>query len=186
MKVSSVIHDVEERMKKTKEVIIREFALVRSGHASSSLVEEIKVDCYGSSMPMKQLATISTPEPCLIVIHPWDVSILADIEKAILKSGLGLNPTDDGKFVRINIPHLTTDRREELVKMAGKMVEDGRISLRTTRREAKDFLKEAEKRSEIPEDERFRLQDEIQKITDKYNKEVDKLLQDKEKEIREG
>lgn len=186
MKISSVIHDVEERMKKTKEVIVREFTVVRSGQASSSFVEGIKVDCYGSAMPLKQLATISTPEPHLIVIHPWDVSILPEIEKAILKSDLGLNPTDDGKFVRISIPHLTTERREELVKIIGKMVEEGRISLRTTRREAKDFLKEAEKNGEIPEDERFRLQDEIQKITDRYNKEVDTLLEEKEKEIREG
>ena len=186
MKVSSIIHDTEEKMKKTKEAILREFSAIRTGRASPGLVEAIKIDYYGSPTHLKQLATISTPEPRLIVIHPWDISVLPEIEKAILKSNLGFNPTNDGKFIRISIPHLTTERREELVKVVGRMAEEGRVSLRATRREANEFLKEAEKKGEIPEDERFRLQEEIQKLTDRYNKEIDNLLEDKEKEIREG
>lgn len=186
MKVSSIIHDTEEKMKKTKEAILREFSAVRTGRASPGLVEEIKIDYYGSPAHLKQLATISTPEPRLIVIHPWDAKVLPEIEKAILKSDLGFNPTNDGKFIRISIPHLTTERREELVKVVGRMTEEGRVSLRTTRREANEFLKEAEKKGEIPEDERFRLQEEIQKLTDRYIKEIDSLLEDKEREIREG
>lgn len=186
MRVLSIIRDTEERMKKTKEAMVREFSAVRSGRASPGLVEAIKIDYYGSPTPLKQLATISTPEPRLIVIHPWDASVLPEIEKAILKSDLGLNPTNDGKFIRISIPHLTVERREELVKIVGRLGEEGRVSLRTARREANEFLKEAEKKGEIPEDERFRLQEEIQKLTDRYTEEIDKLLEDKEKEIQEG
>lgn len=186
MNVTSILHDSETKMKKTKEAMLKEFSAVRGGRASPSLVEAIKVEYYGNPTPLKQLATISTPEPRLIVIHPWDPSALAEIEKAILKSDLGFNPTNDGKFIRISIPHLTNERKEELVKIAARIAEEGRVSLRATRHEAKDFLKEAEKKGEIPEDERFRLQEEIQKLTDKYIKDIDELLENKEKEITEG
>lgn len=186
MDVTSIIHDSEAKMRKTKEAMLKGLSVVRGGRASPNLVEAIKVEYYGNPTSLKQLATISTPEPRLIVIHPWDPSALAEIEKAILKSDLGFNPTNDGKFIRISIPHLTNERREELVKIAARVAEEGRVSLRTARHEANDFLKEAEKKGEIPEDERFRLQEEIQKLTDKYNKEINEFLEDKEKEIREG
>lgn len=186
MDVNTILRDSEGRMKKTKDAIVKEFSAVSGGRASPGLVEAVKVEYYGTSTPLKQLATISTPEPRLIVIHPWDPSALAEVEKAILQSDLGFNPSNDGKFIRINIPHLTDERRNEIIKIASRVAEEGKVSLRTVRHEANDLLKEAEKRGEIPEDERFRLQEKIQKLTDKYNKEIDKILEDKEEEITEG
>ena len=184
MKVKEILHDTEEKMKRAVEAMMREFLEVRTGRASPSLVEGIRVEYYGTPTPLKQLATISTPDARLIVIQPWDISILAEVEKAILRSDLGITPTNDGKLIRISIPQLSKERREELAKLVKKMAEDGRISIRTIRRDAVEAARNLEKGSVITEDDRFRAQDEIQKLTDKYIKEIDNLLVAKEKEIQ--
>lgn len=180
-----ILRDVEQKMKKTLEATEREFSTIRTGRAHSSLVEGLKIDCYDTSMPLKQLASISTPEPRLIVIQPWDRSVLGDIEKAILTSDLGITPTNDGKLIRISIPSLTKERRDELAKVVKKISEEGKISLRTARRVANDEIDKLEKDKVINEDEKFKYRDDIQKFTDKYTKEIDDHLAAKEKEIQE-
>jgi len=150
-----------------------------------SLVEGIKADCYGTSMTVKQLASISTPGPRLIVIQPWDHSIIGDIEKAILASDLGITPNNDGKTIRINIPQLTEERREELKKIVRKIVEEGRVSLRTARRVANEDIEKLEKDKLITEDDKFKYKGEIQKLIEKYTKEIETQLTNKEKEIQE-
>ena len=177
--------DVENKMKKTVEATEREFSTIRTGRAHTSLVEGIKVNCYDTSMPLKQLAGISTPEPRLIVIQPWDRSILGDIEKAILTSELGITPNNDGKVIRISIPSLTKERRDELARVLKKIAEDGKISLRTARRTANEHIDKLQKDKLITEDEKFKSKDEIQKLIDKYSKEIDKHLANKEKEIQD-
>ncbi len=183
MKVKEILHDTEEKMKRAVEAMMREFLEVRTGRASPSLVEGIRVDYFGTPTPLKQLATISTPDARLIVIQPWDISILAEVEKAILRSDLGITPTNDGKLIRISIPQLSKERREELAKLVKKMAEDGRISIRTIRRDAVEAARNLEKGSVITEDDRFRAQDEIQKLTDKYIERIDQILKDKEEEL---
>jgi len=180
-----VLRDVEHKMKKTLEATEREFSTIRTGRATSSLVEGIKVDCYGTSMPIKQLAGISTPEPRLIVIQPWDKSIIGDMEKAIMSSELGITPNNDGKVMRISIPQLTQERRDELAKVLKKIAEEGKISLRTARRVANDEIDKLEKEKTITEDDKFKHKDAIQKLIDKYSKDIDKHLESKEKEIHE-
>lgn len=183
--LKDVMRDTEEKMKKTLEVVSREFTTVRTGRASPALVDGIKVDYYGTPTPLKSLASISTPDPKLIVIQPWDASVAGEIEKAILKSELGVTPINDGKVIRIQIPDLSKERRVELVKLVKKMAEDGRISLRTARHASIEHLKKLEKDKLIAEDERFKGQDDIQKITDKYIVKIDEALAAKEKEITE-
>lgn len=180
-----VLKDVEHKMKKTIEATEREFSTIRTGRARSSLVEGIKVDCYGTSMPIKQLASISTPEPRLIVIQPWDKSILGDIERAIFASELGITPNNDGKIIRIGVPQLTKERRDELAKVLKKIAEEGKISLRTARRVANEEIEKLEKDKIISEDEKFKRKDEIQKLIEKHSKEIEDLLTNKEKEIQE-
>lgn len=175
----------EEKMQKTVEVTRREYATIRTGRASAGLVEGIKVDYYGTPTPLKQIASILTPEARLIVIQPWDPNAMEAIEKAIFSSNLGITPNNDGKVIRLSIPPLTQERREELDKVIKKLAEDGRVSIRSIRRDANDQLKKLEKDKKVPEDMRFKSQDEIQKLTDKYIAEIDKLLSDKEKEILE-
>ncbi|OGW74787.1 MAG: ribosome recycling factor [Omnitrophica bacterium RBG_13_46_9] len=172
-------------MKKTVEATEREFSTIRTGRAHSSLVEGIKVECYGTSMPIKQLASVSTPEPRLIVIQPWDNSILGDVEKSILTSELGITPNNDGKVIRISVPPLTKERRDELAKVLKKITEEGKISLRTARRVGNDEIDRLEKDKIITEDDKFKYKGEIQKLIDKYSKEVDDHLANKEKEIQE-
>ena len=186
MAIKDVLHETEEKMKKTAQAVKREFAEVRTGRASPSLVEGILVDYYGTKTAIKQLATISTPEVRLVVIHPWDTSIIAQVEKAILQSRLGLTPNNDGKVIRITIPHLTDERREELDKIVKRVAENGRVSLRTARRDANETLKQLEKNKEIAEDDRFKSQDEVQKLIDRYTVQIDQTLEAKEKEIQEG
>ena len=180
-----VLKDIEQKMKKTVESTEREFSTIRTGRAQSSLVEGIKVNCYDTSMPLKQLSSISTPEPRLIVIQPWDKSIMGDVEKAILSSELGITPTNDGKVIRISIPSLTKERRDELSKVLKKIAEEGKISLRTARRVGNEEIDKLEKDKLITEDDKFKHKDAIQKLIDKYSEDIDKHLANKEKEIQE-
>jgi len=177
------LHDIEELMKKTIDATSREFAEIRTGRANPKLVEGIKVECYGSTMTLLQVASISVPEPRLIAIHPWDPSNIVAIERAILKSELGINPVNDGKIIRISIPSLTKERCEELKKILHRIAEQGRVSIRTVRRDGIDSLKKMEDAKEITEDARFKGQDEVQKMTEKYTKNIDELLKEKEKEL---
>ncbi len=172
-------------MKKTVKALHEEFNTIRTGRASSALFDKIKVDYYGNPTPLNQVATISTPEARLVVIQPWDKSVINDIEKAIQKSELSVNPMNDGKVIRISIPPLTEERRKDYVKMAKNMAEQSRISIRNIRRDANDELKEAQKSGDISEDEAKRGEDEIQKITDTYIDEINSVLEEKEKEIME-
>ena len=184
MTTKEIIHDTEAKMKKTVEATHRECSTIRTGRASSALVEGMKVDYYGTSTPLKQLAAVSTPDARLIVIQPWDKNALGDIEKSILKSDIGITPTNDGKVIRLSIPSLTTERRAELDKILKKIAEDGRVSLRTARHAAIESVRKAEKDKTITEDDKFKTQEEIQKLTDKHIKDLDTLLAAKEKEIQ--
>ena len=175
----------EEKMKKTLEATHREFSTVRTGRAQSSLVEGVSVNYYDTPTPLKQLASISTPEPRLIVINPWDKSATVEVEKAIIKANLGLNPSNDGKILRITVPQLTEERREELKKILRHIAENGKVSLRTARRVVNEHLDKLEKDKDITEDDKFSSKDDIQKLIEKHEKEIDKQLHDKEREISE-
>ncbi len=184
MTLKEIMHDTEQKMKKTVEATQREFSAIRTGRASTALVDSIRVDYYGASTPLKQLAAVSTPDARLIMIQPWDKNALADIEKAILKSDIGINPTNDGKVLRLSMPPLTQERRAELDKVLKKIAEDGRVSLRTARHSAIETVRKSEKDKVITEDEKYNAQEDIQKLTDKYIKEIDTHLAAKEKEIQ--
>ena len=183
--MKEIIKDAETRMKKSVANLKDEFNSMRTGRASTALFEKIKVDYYGQPTPLNQAATISAPEARLIVIQPWDKSLLGEIEKAIQKSELSVNPNNDGKVIRINIPPLTEDRRKELVKVAKNTAEQSKVAVRNIRRDANDELKKQAKDGDISEDEEKRGTDEIQKLTDKYTEEIDSLLESKEQEIME-
>ena len=180
-----ILSECRQKMMTTIDVLKKEFMRIRTGRASTSLLEGIKVNCYDTQMPLDQVASISIPESRLITIKPWDQSIIGEIEKSILKSELGLTPMNDGKIIRIPIPPLTEERRKELAKLARKMAEDGKISIRNHRREANELLKELKQEKEISEDDMYKGQDEVQKITDEYIKEIDKVTAEKENEIIE-
>ena len=175
--------DVEEQMQNSVDATQRAFNTIRTGRANASLLDRINVDYYGSPTPLKSLANINTPDASTITIQPYDPSSVSLIEKAIQMSDLGLNPSNDGTVVRLNIPPLTSDRRKELVKMASKMAEEGKVGVRNARRDAIDSVRKQEKAKDISEDESRDMQDEIQKLTDKYVKEVEKVLAKKEKDI---
>jgi ribosome recycling factor len=177
--------ETRENMKDTLEALKREFNRIRTGRASTALVEGIKVSAYSTQMPLEQVASISVPESRLIVIQPWDQSIIGEIEKSILKSELGLTPMNDGKVIRISIPPLTEERRKELAKLARKMAEESKISIRNHRRDANEMFKELKKEKEISEDDLYRYQDEVQQITDEFIKKIDETTAEKEKEIVE-
>ena len=176
---------VEEKMKKAIVALQADFNTLRTGRASASLFDSIKVDYYGQKTPLNQVASISIPEARLVVIQPWDKSILGEIEKAIQKSELSVNPNNDGKVIRISIPPLTEERRKELVKLAKNKAEQTRVSIRNIRRDANEELKNKQKDGQISEDESKRGIDEIQKLTDKYIEEINNVLELKEKEILE-
>ena len=180
-----ILKSVEEKMQKCVESGKREMAMIRTGRASASLVENIKVDCYGTLTPLNQLAGISVPEAQLIVIQPWDKSIVTDIEKAILKSDIDLTPVVSSNVVRITFPPLSEERRKELVKVVHKMAEECRVSIRNLRRDAREELKSLEKDGKVSEDDSRRAQEKMQETTDKYIEEVDGILADKEKEVIE-
>ncbi|MFV9509825.1 ribosome recycling factor [Tepidibacillus sp. LV47] len=175
----------EEKMSKTIATLKKDLASVRAGRANPALLDKVLVEYYGAPTPIHQLANISTPDPRSLVIQPWDKSVLGEIEKAILKSDLGLTPTNDGVVIRITIPQLTEERRKELVKIVKKMGEESKVAIRNIRRDGNDELKKLEKNGDISEDELRRTQDEIQKLTDKYIAEVDSIIANKEKEIME-
>ncbi|RPJ05565.1 MAG: ribosome recycling factor [Spirochaetaceae bacterium] len=177
--------NTEEKMKKAIHALGVEFNGLRTGRASAALFDNIKVDYYGQKTPLHQVATISIPEARLVVIQPWDKSVLGEIEKAIQKSELSVNPNNDGKVVRISIPPLTEERRKELVKVAKSKAEATRVSVRNIRRDANEDFKGLQKSGEISEDDLKRSTDEIQKLTDKYIEEINKVLEVKEKEILE-
>lgn len=185
MTVKEVLHNTEEKMKKAFDSVAREFSEVRTGRANPSLVEGLHVDYYGTPTLLKQLASISVPDQHLIVIQPWDPTAIPEIEKSIMKSNLGINPSNDGKVVRLSVPLLSKERRQELVKLVHNMTEEGRVSLRTIRRDAKEALEKLEKDKAISEDDKFRGIDELQKLVDKYIAKIDELLKNKEKEILE-
>ncbi len=180
-----LIKELEDNMEKGIEALKREFGKVRTGRASLSLLDGIKVPYYGELTPLNQVATLSVPEARLITIQPWDSTALGEIEKAIQKSSMGLNPINDGKIIRISIPNLTEERRLELVKVVKKMTEECKISLRNARRETNSMLKELKNEKEISEDELHKAQNEVQKITDKYVKKSDEVLKVKEEEVLE-
>ncbi len=185
MTLKEIMKDTREKMDKTVESTHREFMTVRTGRASTALVEGVKVSYYGVPTPLKQLATITTPDPKLIVIQPWDASSLKEIERGILEANLGINPTNDGKVIRLSMPQLTHDRREELAKVVRKIAEDGRISIRTGRHHAIELIRKLEKDKAVSEDESFTSQDEVQKLTDQHIKRIDEILKQKEKEVLE-
>lgn len=181
--VEDIISDIESRMQKSMGNLQKEFTAIRTGRANPAMFDSVKVDVYGSEMPLNQVATISVPEPRLIVIQPWDKSNLGAIEKAILKSDLSLNPANDGNLIRIQIPDLTEERRKEYVKIAKQKAEECRVAIRNVRRDGNDMIKTLEKDKDISEDESKSSQTKIQKITDKYIEEVQKVTDNKEKEI---
>lgn len=185
MTIKEIIHNTEEKMKKAFESMNRQFQEVRTGRASPSLVEGLHIDYYGTPTMLKQLAAISAPDAHLIVIQPWDPTAIVEIEKAILKSNLGINPSNDGKIIRLAVPQLSKERRLELAKVIHKMSEDGRVSMRTIRRDAKETVEKLEKDKIISEDEKFRGVDELQKAVDRYIAKIDELLKNKEKEVLE-
>jgi ribosome recycling factor len=177
--------DTKDRMKKTIESMKKDFSGIRTGRASPAILDSIRVSAYGQESPIKQVASISVPESRMIVIQPWDKSILSEIEKAIQKSDLGINPQNDGKLLRLIFPPLTEERRKDLVKVVKKRAEEGKVSIRNIRRDAIDYLKEMEKEGLISEDDEHRGQDEFQKLTDELIVEIDKTLEAKEREIME-
>ena len=181
----TIIKEATERMEKTLEHLTREFAGLRAGRANPAMLDRILVDYYGSPTPINQLANIGVPEPEALVIQPWDKSSIPDIEKAIMKSDLGVNPSNDGNVIRIAIPSLTEERRKELVKVVRKRAEESKVAIRNIRREANDSLKALEKNGQISEDEQKKRLEEVQKITDNHIKEIDKLAGGKEKDIME-
>jgi ribosome recycling factor len=175
--------EIKEHMQKTVDATQRSFNTIRTGRANVSLLDRVVVEYYGTETALKSLANISTPDATTIVIQPYDKGSMAQIEKAITMSDLGLTPNNDGQVIRLNIPPLTSERRQELVKMAGKLAEEGRVGIRNIRRDAIDAVRKQEKNSEISEDESRDLQEQIQKTTDEYTKKIDDLLAVKEKDI---
>jgi ribosome recycling factor len=183
--IDEVLSELREHMAKSVEVLHDDLLTLRTGRASPALVEKLPVEYYGSITPLNQLASIAVPEPRLLVIKPWDPSTLSEIERAILKSDLGLTPMSDGKLIRLNIPRLTEERRKELVKLVARRVEEARVSVRNLRRDALQDLKDFEKEKVISEDDFFRGKDEVQELTDKFIKEIDEIGRRKEAEVME-
>lgn len=180
---AEIMKEMKRKMDRALEVLGQDFARIRTGRASVALLEGIKVDAYGTAMPISQVASLAAPEPRLLTVQPWDTGLMSDLEKAILRSDLGLTPSNDGKIIRIPIPPLTTERRKELVKSTKKMTEESKVALRNLRRDANEQLKELKKDKKMSEDEAFKAQDEVQKVTDEYIKKLDGLAAEKEKEI---
>ena len=183
--VKDILSSHEERMQKSIDALKREFASLRAGRATPSLLDKVMVDYYGTPTPVNQVAKVSVPEPRMIVIQPWEKTILRDIEKAILKSDLGLNPNSDGTTIRLAIPQLTQERRQEIVKTVNKKTEEAKVALRNIRRDGNEAVKKLEKSKEVPEDEAKKGQESMQKLVDKYIKLVDAARTAKEKEVME-
>jgi ribosome recycling factor len=183
--LTEIFEDMEKRMQKSLTSLDRDFKKVRTGRASVSLLDGIRLDYYGTPTPLNQVASISTPEARLILIQPWDPQVIGNIEKAILKSELGLNPMNDGKILRIAIPPLTEERRKELVKVVKRMAEDAKVALRSIRRDTNEMVKDLKKEKEISEDESFRALDDTQEKTTDFVKKIDEMADAKETEILE-
>ena len=177
------LNHIEEKMNKTISVLQENFSEVRAGRANPAILNKIRLDYYGTPTPINQVAGISVPEARLIVIQPWDISLLKEIEKEILKAEIGINPNNDGKVIRLAFPELNEERRKELVKEVKKMAEDSKVSIRSIRREAMDEAKKLQKDNQMTEDELKGAEDKIQKLTDNKIAEIDKILAEKEKEI---
>ena len=175
----------EDAMEAALEAVRREFSTVRTGKASPALLDTVRVDAYGAKMPINQVATVATPEPSLLVVTPFDKSIISEIEKAILSADLGLNPANDGNIIRVPIPPLNEERRREFVKVLHKMAEDGRVSVRHARHKANDEIKTRVRDHELGEDEGHRMTEQVQKLTDEFNGKIEEMLEHKEKEVLE-
>ena len=182
MAIDDLIQDATRRMDKSVEAAQTEFSTLRTGRASAALLDRISIDYYGTRTPLKQLATINVPEPRMLTVQPFDPSVLATVEKAIQESDLGLNPSNDGKLIRLPIPQLTEERRKELVKLVKQMAEDGRVAVRNVRRDVIHHLKELD---DIGADDEHRAEEQVQKLTDGHVKQIDELLKGKEAEIME-
>ena len=184
MDTKTVLRESEEKMKKTLEIVGQNLQNIRSGRANAGMVENIRVDYYGTPTPLKQLANITIPDPKVLMIHPWDASAIKAVEKALNEANLGITPIVDGKAIRMAVPSLTRERREELVKLVHKAAEEGRVSLRSIRRDANEKMKALEKEKKITEDDSFKSQTDIQKLTDRYIQSVDQTQASKEKELQ--
>ena len=178
-----MFEDLKERMNKTIGALKTDLAMIRTGRANAALLDHVRVPYYGSDVPVGQIGSISVPEPRILMITPWEKAVLKDLEKALLASDLGLTPSNDGEVIRLILPELTEDRRKEFVKQAKSMAEKSKVSLRNLRRDANEAVKKQVKEDGLPEDESKRLQDEIQKITDQFVKEVDAVIEKKEQDI---
>lgn len=183
--VKDILNEAEDRMKKTVEHLTKDLAALRAGRANPAMLEKVMVDYYGEPTPIHQLANITVPEARLLVVQPWDKGSIQNIEKAIMKSDLGVNPNNDGNVIRIVIPQLTEERRKDLVKVVKKRGEEAKVAIRNIRRDANDMLKASEKDKLISEDDNKKGSDEVQKATDKYIKEIDAILAAKEKDVME-
>jgi ribosome recycling factor len=183
MTPQAVLKDLETRMQAAVDVLAREFGGVRTGRANAALLDGVRVEAYGNPTPINQLASVSVPDPRTIVIQPWDASQMKEIEKGILKSDLGLTPSNDGKVIRLTLPTLTEERRKQLAKTVGKFAEDARVAIRNVRREANDRLKALAKDKKVSEDEERRGHDQIQKVTDRFTARVEELTKKKEQEV---
>lgn len=177
--------EAESKMEKTISVYKEELSAIRAGRANPALLDRINVDYYGQITPLKQVGSVSAPEPRLLVIQPWDSKLIPIIEKEIMKSDLGLNPSNDGKLIRLVIPQLTEERRKDLIKVVKKNSENAKVAIRNTRRDAVDKIKKMEKEKELTEDDRKQAEDEMQKITDKYITMIDEVTAKKEEELME-
>lgn len=183
--IKNLLDDAQDRMEKVEKILISDYASLRAGRATPALLDKITAEYYGTPTPINQMANISCPEPRLIVVQPWDKNQLSTIEKAILKSDLGITPNNDGTVIRLAVPTLTEERRREIVKQCGKKAEDAKVAVRNIRRDVNDSVKALEKSKEASEDEVKKGLDDIQKLTDKFIKRVDEILSQKEKEIME-
>ena len=181
--VQALYKDVEDKMKRAVATVTRELSEIRGGRATPALVEHVTVDYYGAPTPLKQLAAITAPEPSLLVIQPWDAKVAPEIEKAIQKASLGIMPVMDGKTVRLPIPPLTGERREELTKLVHKLAEEGRVNIRTLRRDANESVKKLKTDKQISEDESFKAQTHVQQLTDKHIEQINALVKSKEQEL---
>ena len=183
--VNDIMSEARQAMQNSVEALHNEMGTVRTGRASAHLLDQIRVDYYGSQVPINQVATVGIPEPRLIAIQPWDKSAIPLVEKAIQESSLGLNPSNDGTVIRLPIPALTEERRQELVKVVRQYAEESRVSVRNARRDANELLKDAQKEGEIPEDDAKRGAEQVQSLTDEFVSKIDETLKEKEEEIME-
>lgn len=183
--ISDLKKNTESRMSKSVDSLTESLQAIRAGRANTSLLDKIYVDYYGQQSPLNQVASLSAPEARLLAIQPWDATLIPEIEKAIQKSDLGITPSNDGKIIRLVIPQLTEERRKDLTKLVGKYAEEAKVSVRNIRRDAMEDIKKAEKAKEISEDDRKTYEEDIQKLTDKYIKDIDGVAEEKEKELME-